>query len=476
MVVNLSLGTAGGPRRRGWGSRGLKLAALAIAAPLAIVPGVAAGQPAGAVVAKSPAEVRAFWTPERMRTARPASRLLDPAAGLRGGPAAPERGAPSLVGPDAPGGPSPRSGLLEGIDSGGDAQTETRAAQVSGASTYPARTHGRVFFSIPGRGSFYCSGTVVRSPGRSMVLTAGHCVYDDSARRFATNWMFVPGYENGQRPYGEWPARRLATTPMFRSSGDLRYDAGVAIVRRNANGRGVQDRVGARGIAFNQPRNQFYRAFGYPAQSPYNGQRLYRCDSPYRGDDQRFSPPRPMRIQCDMTAGASGGGWVVDGHFVTSLTSYGYECGLLSCPERNRLFGPYFGHVVRDLYRSNRGRARRCGGAVVTHLGGRGDDVLNGTRRADVMHGRAGDDVIRGRAGDDVICGGAGDDRLVGGRGNNRIHAGPGNDRVNASARGRNRIHAVRGRNKIRCGPGRDRVVTNRITRVNRACNVVIRR
>lgn len=462
--------------------RGLGLAAILVAAGAFVAglgPARAEASPPAVTLEESPAEVRSYWTPERMRSARPARQLLDRLAEAPGGAPAPSRGAPSAVPPDLPGGRA-RLDAVDGVI-GSEPERSTLATQVAQTRGYPERTHGRVFFRIPGRGSFYCSGTVVRSPGRSAVVTAGHCVYDDVARRFASHWMFTPGYENGDAPYGKWVARRLATTPRWRSKADLRYDVGVAIVRRNNNGRAIQNRVGARGIAFNQARNHFYRAYGYPAQSPYNGERLYRCDSPYRGDDREFSEPRPMRIDCDMTGGSSGGGWVVGDSYVASVISYGYEypplyCSLNPCPERDKLFGPYFGNAVRSLYRSNRGRVARCAGRAVTHLGTKRDDVLNGTGRGDVMHGAGGNDVLRGRGGSDVICGGAGNDVIVGGPGNNRIYAGPGNDRINARARGGNVIHATRGFNRIRCGPGYDRVVTNWASNVHASCNAVTRR
>ena len=51
----------------------------------------------------------------------------------------------------------------------------------------------------------------MRSANRDTVLTAGHCV-NDGPGAFHTNWMFVPGYRDGARPYGTWTARDLLTT------------------------------------------------------------------------------------------------------------------------------------------------------------------------------------------------------------------------------------------------------------------------
>ena len=82
---------------------------------------------------------------------------------------------------------------------------------------------------------------------------------------FAGNWMFVPGYREGQAPYGSWTATELMTTDGWQSGANLRLDVGAAMLARDSQGRGIQDVLGARGIAFHQPRNQMFDAYGYPA-------------------------------------------------------------------------------------------------------------------------------------------------------------------------------------------------------------------
>ena len=32
---------------------------------------------------------------------------------------------------------------------------------------------------------------------RSIILTAGHCVFDEANGVFATNWMFIPDFDDG---------------------------------------------------------------------------------------------------------------------------------------------------------------------------------------------------------------------------------------------------------------------------------------
>jgi len=60
---------------------------------------------------------------------------------------------------------------------------------------------GRIYFEMPNNmkrkgpwQGYVCSGTVVDdgTSGRSVILTAGHCVYDDANKAFARNVMFIP--------------------------------------------------------------------------------------------------------------------------------------------------------------------------------------------------------------------------------------------------------------------------------------------
>jgi hypothetical protein len=66
------------------------------------------------------------------------------------------------------------------------------------------------------------------------------------------------------------------------------------------------------------------------------------CNSPLVYDDTSANPPT-IGIDCDMTGGSSGGGWIAGGS-VASVNSYGYRT------LRNVMFGPYQGSVAQSLY------------------------------------------------------------------------------------------------------------------------------
>lgn len=63
------------------------------------------------------------------------------------------------------------------------------------------RVSGRIYFEMPANSKrkgpwngYVCSGTVMTDDvsGRSIIITAAHCVYDDSNKAFARNVLFIP--------------------------------------------------------------------------------------------------------------------------------------------------------------------------------------------------------------------------------------------------------------------------------------------
>ena len=87
-----------------------------------------------------------------------------------------------------------------GVDGGGGDSTGivTNAAWTQGGAVETAV--GRLFYEMPSNprrkrwSAYVCSGTVVQDnqTGRSIILTASHCVYDDANNAFARNVLFIP--------------------------------------------------------------------------------------------------------------------------------------------------------------------------------------------------------------------------------------------------------------------------------------------
>jgi hypothetical protein len=290
---------------------------------------------------RSAAAVVRYWTAERMRSAIPIESTLGSARHVAG-PAASDRGAPGRVDPAAPAAITQR-GLTHAMAR----LLGPTAAQWPGSSTSPpGSTSGKVFFTGDDGRNYVCSGSTVNSAGKNVVFTAGHCVHGGGpGRRYFTNWAFVPGYRDNVRPYGTWTARQLWTLSGWSGSGNRAYDIGAAVMRTDALGRRIVNRVGGQGIEWNFPFVQYVYQFGYPSRAPFNGQRLFYCSG------WTFNDGGHEGINCNMTEGASGGPWLDDfnGTFgrLDSVNSWVFwnANGV-----RFKWNGPYFGNGAANLY------------------------------------------------------------------------------------------------------------------------------
>jgi hypothetical protein len=207
--------------------------------------------------------------------------------------------------------------------------------QVPDPTAPPLPTNGKVFGLLPGFGIFECSATVVASPTRNVVMTAGHCVYDPREQSAARRLVFIPSYADGARPFGRWTVSASRTTREWIRTENFDFDYATLTMRPRDSAR-IEDAVGARPLAVNTPRDQTYNAYGYPVNLA-RSQQMWTCRGPYAGDDPRPIPggPPPIGMGCDMRAGASGGGWVDDFGQLVSVSSFGYGA------RRGFLYGPY---------------------------------------------------------------------------------------------------------------------------------------
>jgi V8-like Glu-specific endopeptidase len=115
--------------------------------------------------------------------------------------------------------------------------------------------------SISGQGH-YCSGSVVNSPKGDIVVTAAHCVYDSSG--VYTDIAFVPGYHDGQDPYGVWIPSAVVVAPQWASSSSPDYDVAFLVVHEAGSTARIQDVVGGDQLQIQPPYNGLTQVIGYP--------------------------------------------------------------------------------------------------------------------------------------------------------------------------------------------------------------------
>lgn len=202
----------------------------------------------------------------------------------------------------------------------------------------PLTATGKVFFAV-GSSYYQCSGALVRDGkfDRSVVLTAGHCVFDNATSAYVTNWIFIPSYDLAQISISGcststncWAASNIYANSGFTSQTGFTtqatlFDWGFAKITELKNGllpdggNGISsDGINSFAISFTSlSTGAAVNAFGYPAAGKYSGKDLIYSSGkigsdPYNG--------LTYSLASDMTGGASGGPWL--SNFGTAANSY----------------------------------------------------------------------------------------------------------------------------------------------------------
>jgi hypothetical protein len=300
----------------------LVLAALPIVASGAVAAGGSSAQSAGAARERAEhARIISFWTPARVRAAIPRDFVVDRSGRFHQVPNA------------KPGG------------GGGGGGTTTGASWPNGTGKVYKVT-GKVLFTMGGS-QYVCSGTALansRGGTDSVVITAGHCAYDETARAFATNWLFVPQFDSNptftcaNTAWGCWTAKALVVHNGFASAGGFnnqatRYDWAFAVVGGGGKTTGANvdlDSLGTFAKTDSEMSlNTVASAFGYPAAQKYHGSDLVYCQGPTTRDANPGT--NNYKLACGMTGGSSGGPWLSgadasgNAGVIRSLNSYGYS-------------------------------------------------------------------------------------------------------------------------------------------------------
>lgn len=192
--------------------------------------------------------------------------------------------------------------------------TTARAGERVVTRTYPWATIGKLFFvDAQGRNS-WCSASVV---SQRLLLTAGHCLYDQGQGVFHTQFTFYPAYDGTKKPvspYCKWAWKR-AIVPAEWAFGPWpsSHDFGLVQLRdkackgqpRNTIGQWV----GWLGWATNTLIGNHITEMGYPANLD-GGSVMQQTNSEVRARD--FGNPIGVvgEIGSAQSGGSSGGPWV----------------------------------------------------------------------------------------------------------------------------------------------------------------------
>lgn len=285
------------------------------AAPAA--PAAAPDAAVGHRVTQAPAAASAYWTSDRLARAIQA----DDWGGKAG-----------VTGDAARPGPAR---TLAGARAG--------SARSTSALTAPA-LQGKVFFRNAANGLDYaCSASSINNPTRNMVMTAGHCVHGGAGGAWHTNWVYIPLYANGSRPYGTWSAAYQTSFNGWIGSSDLNYDIGVVNVFP-LDGQRLVDVVGGEGLGYNYGYSQSVTIWGYPSAFGYNGEWPYYCTGV-----GTYNTGGRVGAGCTLVEGASGGPWLINYNASNGLGTQTAVTSTRSDPPSS-IQSPYFDSKIVTIW------------------------------------------------------------------------------------------------------------------------------
>jgi V8-like Glu-specific endopeptidase len=224
----------------------------------------------------------------------------------------------------------------------------------------------RSFDGLPQAGTFFwtdatgtgrtCSGSVVRSPGHTLVLSAGHCLKGYAGTSPKRNLAFVPQYHDELKPFGIFPVKDngVYVSQQYYDLGEdagAEYDFAFAVTEPNQDGTLVQDAVG--GVQLLTGTGYYHapvRMIGYPAKAE-KPLECWSWTTKWVSDDPA-DPGTFPRIACDAFVGGTSGGpmlvpWL--GGWAVIGVIGGYHTGG-NTPQVS--YSAYFGAATQALYRA----------------------------------------------------------------------------------------------------------------------------
>ncbi|MBO2450876.1 hypothetical protein J4573_27530 [Actinomadura barringtoniae] len=304
-------------------------------------PAVAAAEPAPRPIshvlpASAAKSASNYWTPERMRKAKPL-----PLPKRRSGTTLSPAGTPSL--PSGKPRSVPPTGPTAKTSAGLLPSDVTSPQRWEGGGGITA-TGGKLFMHFS-HGDFVCSASAVNGGNLDGISTAAHCIYDLDRAEWAQNVAFAPAYREGQEPYGLFTSRTIVMSSAWNKQTPTYENYDFAVVVANPlNGRHIVETVGGQGIVFNHVRHPYSYLFGYPGDRD-NGAIMQYCSGPTFDDPA--NRVNHEAIHCGLNGGSSGGPLLQD---FSESSGYGYIIGSNSLVAGDVNFGTYLEDIAAGVY------------------------------------------------------------------------------------------------------------------------------
>ena len=159
--------------------------------------------------------------------------------------------------------------LTPGTGAAGD--IATRFVRAVRHLTAPSSRDGQAFSGTPQVGALFtttagklnqhfCTASVVHSPAGDLAITAAHCVAG-----LSDTLDFVPGYNQGIKPYGVWTVTKIYVDQAWSSSSSQDDDFAFLRVSQPGSSVPVEDVTGAERLDTDTPASrEMVQVIGYP--------------------------------------------------------------------------------------------------------------------------------------------------------------------------------------------------------------------
>lgn len=196
---------------------------------------------------------------------------------------------------------------------------QLRTTRVGDTTQNPFKFVGKLFMTFNGQ-RYQGSAWVYANRA---IASAGHCIYDKDNGGAASNVIFIPRYDDGAAPIGQWRVTDAVIYNGWKDNRYFEYDmSGLIVDRPIAAACGGQ-------LDFEiTPQDSPYRSSGYPAESiagyGFDGKHMWTSTgSNLAGGNFR-------KMENNMTGGCSGGPWTIlprePGSFASNgLNSFRYQ-------------------------------------------------------------------------------------------------------------------------------------------------------
>lgn len=226
----------------------------------------------------------------------------------------------------------------------------------------PYRRTGYFLHTFNGSSFFFCTATLI---SRSILVTAGHCVYDTNINKFITSGTFIPACTNCNgggtpvKPYGQATANFMVTTAGWANAAnesvalDKGFDVGLVVLNKRTTPTVAElgNIVGWQGFCIANCLQPFWQLsqLGYPANYDGGNRMQY-------GEHIEQSDTKDYKLGSGMQGGSSGGphtsnigvladstadkGRFVNRNVIFAVTSWGFIDDSFKIQGASSLSGP----------------------------------------------------------------------------------------------------------------------------------------